>query len=463
MTGYNNYLSPFSWRYGSSEMRKTWGEVNKRKLWRYIWVSLAEVQLEFGLTNSEQVDDLRAHQFDVNMTRAQEIESQIHHDLMAEIKTYEEQCSIGGGIIHLGATSVDIKDNATVLQMKAALEMIKNELEILLLAFVEKVDLYAQTPIIAFTHLQPAEPSTLGYRFAQYAQDLFMDWTNLINLMELLRGKGFTGAVGTSASYAELIGIENLKKFQNLLGAKLSLDFFPVTTQTYPRKQDFQILSSLASIGSSINKFAIDLRFLQSPSLGELAEQFQSSQVGSSAMPFKRNPISSEKMNSLARMLAQFPRTAWDNAANSFLERTLDDSANRRSIIPETFLITDELLRVAIKVLKNMEIHETAMDSNLKIYGPFAAIERLLMALCKTGANRQTMHERLRKHALVSLDAIQHQKNNPLQNLLLADKEIMSLLSEPDLLRLMDYQGYIGDAPQRAQEFAAKVKERLQL
>jgi len=382
---------------------------------------------------------------------------------MAEIKTYEEQCSIGGGIIHLGATSVDIKDNATILQIKTALELVKIKLENLLLAFVDKVNSYAHMPIIAFTHLQPAEPSTLGYRFAQYAQDLYIDWNILSDLTEQLQGKGFTGAVGTSASYSELIGSKNLQKFQNSLGEKLGLHFFPVTSQTYPRKQDYQILNGLANIGASLNKFALDLRFLQSPSIAELAEHFQSSQVGSSAMPFKRNPINSEKMNSLARLLAQFPRTAWDNAANSFLERTMDDSANRRSILPEAFLISDEILSIASGVLSNLDVDAKAMESNLEIYGPFAAIERVLMALCKKGANRQLMHERLRKHALAAINSIQKQNNNPLQKLLLADDEILSFLSEADLLKVLDYQCYIGDAPERAIKLSEMVKARLQL
>ena len=200
-------------------------------------------------------------------------------------------------------------------------------------------------PLIALTHLQPAEPSTLGYRLASYAQDLLEDWHMLRERRQSLRGKGFKGAVGTGASYAELIGAENLAGFEQRLSEQLGLPFYPVATQVYPRKQDYRVLSALAGLGGSLYKFAFDLRILQSPSLGELSEPFGKKQVGSSAMPFKRNPISAEKIDSLARSLAQMPRVAWDNAAHSLLERTLDDSANRRSLLPEAFLITDELLR----------------------------------------------------------------------------------------------------------------------
>ena len=218
---------------------------------------------------------------------------------------------------------------------------------------------------MAFTHLQPAEPSTLGYRLALYGQDLLHDYQVIRNQATGIRGKGFKGAVGTSAAYAELLGADKLAEFEKKLSKKLDLPFFQVASQVYPRKQDYEVISALAGLGASLYKLAFDLRLLQSPSIGELAEPFGDKQVGSSAMPFKRNPIRSEKINSLARFLASLPRIAWDNAAHSLLERTLDDSANRRILLPEACLAADELLRTANSILSKLRVDETAIARNL--------------------------------------------------------------------------------------------------
>ncbi len=457
MANFEEYISPFSWRYGSSEMREIWGELHKRKIWRRLWVALAEVQLEFGLVQKDQVQDLITHMENVDIPRALEIESRIHHDLMAEVKTYAEQCQIGGGIIHLGCTSVDIKDNAIAIQVREALDSILLQLKDLLIKFAHLLEQQADTPLIGFTHLQPAEPSTLGYRFAQYAQDLLNDWKEINKHREDFKGKGFKGAVGTSASYSELIGVENLARFEELLSNKLALPFFEITTQTYPRKQDYQVVSALASLGASINKFAFDLRILQSPSFGEVAEPFGESQVGSSAMPFKRNPVHAEKINSLARMLAQFPRIAWDNAAQTLLERTLDDSANRRSLLPEAFLIGDELLRVTDNIIDGLVINLDKINQNLINYGPFAATERVLMALGKSGASRQEMHHLLRNHSLVAWESIQQGQPNPLSELISNDPIFQRYIAKSDLLNLMDSNQYTGNAAEKARELASKI------
>ena len=458
---YEIYLSPYTWRYGSAKMRTLWSEAEKRRTWRELWVALAEVQAEFGLVSSEQVANLREHMHSVDVLRALQIETEIQHDLMAEVKTFAEQAALGGGILHLGATSMDIEDNADVLRMRQALDMLLEGLNDLLLIFTEKIETYAHLPLIALTHLQPAEPSTLGYRLASYAQDLLEDWHMLRERRQSLRGKGFKGAVGTGASYAELIGAEHLADFEQRLSEQLGLPFYPVATQVYPRKQDYQVLSALAGLGGSLYKFAFDLRILQSPSLGELSEPFGKKQVGSSAMPFKRNPISAEKIDSLARSLAQMPRVAWDNAAHSLLERTLDDSANRRSLLPEAFLIADELLRVAQRLLGGLQVNETAMRRNLAVYGPFAAIERVLMALAKEGADRQEMHERLRQHAMQAWSEVQAGQANPLGEQIAADEQIRHYLAEERLRGLMDARAHLGDAPQRALKLAADVRQAL--
>jgi adenylosuccinate lyase len=454
---YETYLSPFTWRYGTQEMRRIWSEAYKRKLWRRLWMALAEVQSEFGLVTTAQVADLRQHVSQVDMERALEIESEIHHDLMAELKLFAEQSPLGGGILHLGATSTDIEDNTDVLRQRESLDLLLESLMQLLLVFAQKIEAWADLPVIGITHLQPAEPTTLGYRLAGYAQDLLSDWQNLQNTRQNLRGKGFKGAVGTNASYAELIGVDNLQEFELHLSQRLGMLFFPVSTQVYPRKQDYLLLSHLAGLGASLHKFAFDLRLLQSSQFGELSEPFGKQQVGSSAMPFKRNPVNSEKIDSLARLLAGLPRVAWDNAANMALERSLDDSANRRTILPEAFLACDELLLTSRNILDGLQINEQAIQRNLQAYAPFAAVERVLMQLVKAGADRQVMHEYLREHSLTAWSEVQAGKPNLLSELISHDPELTRYLPEDQLCRMFDVQQYLGDAPQRARRTAEAI------
>ncbi|MGD8458291.1 MAG: adenylosuccinate lyase [Anaerolineales bacterium] len=455
------YQSPFSWRYGSDDMRRIWSEENKRLTYRKLWAALARIQSSFGLVTQEQVDDLTANIENINIDRALEIESEIHHDLMAEIKAFAEQCSIGGGIIHLGATSDDIKDNTDILRIRQSLDILLEKIQSLLLAFTKKIDTYANLPIMAYTHLQPAEPTTLGYRLAFYAQDILISFKEIKSTRAQLRGKGFRGAVGTSASFSELIGIENLEKFDALMSEELNLPFFEVTTQTYPRKQDYQVVSALSSLGSSLYKFAFDLRILQSPMFGEVSEPFKKKQVGSSAMPFKRNPIKAENIDSLGRYLAQLPRLAWDNAAHSLFERTLDDSGNRRIMLPESFLVTDELLKVSRGILEGFQVNKDVAKKNFDKYGPFAATERLLMALSKKGADRQEMHEQIRKHTLAAWDEVQKDNPNPLTQSMTNDKGFLKYLSIVEIENCLDASKYIGDAPKRAMKLAQHIKEMI--
>jgi adenylosuccinate lyase len=453
---FSSYLSPFSWRYGSDEMRRLWSEEHKRLLWRRLWVALAETQSEFGLVTPAQVEDLRTHAEDVNVERSLAIEEEIRHDLMAEVKAYAEQCPVGGGILHLGATSMDIEDNADALRIRAALDLTLATLTQVLARFADLIEQYADTPVIAFTHLQPAEPTTLGYRLAMYAQDLLEDFEEIREQRVAIRGKGFKGAVGTSASYAELLGADRLADFEKRLSEKLDLPFFPIASQTYPRRQDFTVVNALASLAASLYKFAFDLRLLQSPPIGELSEPFGSKQVGSSAMPFKRNPIRAEKIDSLARYLATLPRLAWDNAAHSLLERTLDDSANRRILLPESFLAADEILRTARDVLAGLRFDAHAAARNLAIYGPFAATERLLMSLVKAGADRGSAHEAIRVHSLAAWDAIRRGDANPLVESLIHAAEFQKFLAEEEMRKALNYEGYVGDAPTRARDLAKK-------
>ncbi len=459
---YSTYLSPFTWRYGTETMRRLWSEEHKRRLWRQVWVALAQAQSEFGLVSPEQVEDLRTHAAEVDVERALQIEAEIHHDLMAEIRVFAGQCPAGGGIIHLGATSMDIEDNAEALRLRAALDLVLGSLRALLHTLAERIEAAADLPVMAFTHLQPAEPTTLGYRLAQYAQDLLTDYEDLARLRGKIRGKGFKGAVGTSASYAELLGVENLPRFETRLSELLGLPFFPVATQTYPRKMEYRLLSALAGLGGSLYKFAFDLRLLQSPPLGEWSEPFGAKQVGSSAMPFKRNPIQAEKLDSLGRALAQMPRLAWDNAAHSLLERTLDDSANRRTLLPEAFLTASEMLRVARRLFGELRVDEAAIRRMLETYAPFAATERLLMALGRRGADRQEMHERLRQHALQAWENLRKGRGNPLIDLVGDDPVFQAYLTPEEIRTLMDARAYLGDAPRRARQMAAALKARVE-
>lgn len=460
---HDTYLSPFTWRYGSHEMRGIWSQENKRRLWRRIWVALAEAQHEAGLVTAEQLADLRAHEDQVDIARAHEIEAEIHHDLMAEIRTFAEQCPVGGGVIHLGATSADVEDNADVLRLRESLILIREKLAVLLQAFATQTKQHKDRPCMGYTHLQPAEPTTLGYRLCQYAQELLIDLQNLDRLLGDLKGKGFKGAVGTSASYARLLQDSGLtpQDLERRVMVRLDLKAFPVATQTYSRKQDWLVLNALASVAQSLHKFAFDLRVLQALPFGELSEPFKAKQVGSSSMPFKRNPVAAENICSLARYVAALPAAAWHNAANSLLERTLDDSANRRLVLPQAALAVDAMLGSARRIVDGLVVWEERIARNLAIYGPFAATETLLMELVKAGADRQAMHELIRQHAMASWETIQRGEENPLMERLRTDETVLSYLEVEEVDALLDVSGYVGDAPARCEAFLRLLGETL--
>ena len=463
MTGFDHhtYISPMSWRYGSAEMRHLWSEVHKRRLMRRVWVALATAQHIAGLVSAEQLADLEAHVDDIDIDRALEIERETRHDVVAEIRAYAEQCAIGGGIIHWGATSADITDNVDVLRQREAARLLAEELRRLLLAFARRIEETADWPVMAHTHIQPAEPTTLGYRLAMYAQDLREDEKQLVALIGNLRGKGLKGAVGTQAGYAELLeGTEmTAGQLEALAMARLDLPYFPVASQTYTRQQDLRVQSVLTGIASSLHKFALDFRLLQSPPFGEWAEPFGRRQVGSSAMPFKRNPINAENLCSLARFVAAQTAVAWDNASQAILERSLDDSANRRLYLPESFLAVDEMLRRAAALVEGMTFDREQIARNVARYGPFAATERVLMAAVRAGADRQAAHEWLREASLQAWEAIRREEANPLVELVAADARLTAYLSPADVRRLMDAAGYVGTAAERARTFALTIRE----
>ncbi|MEM2226973.1 MAG: adenylosuccinate lyase [Candidatus Bathyarchaeia archaeon] len=460
--GYDSFKSPFSWRYGSDEMRRIFSEIHYRALWRRIWVALAEAQAEYGLISPEELEDIKSKmgEENIDVERALEIEREIKHDLMAELKSYSEQCPIGGGKLHWGATSADIEDNADIIRIREAMGIVIERLLDCLEALSGLISRYKDLPCLGWTHLQPAEPMTLGYRFANYAQDLILDLGLIEYLMvEVLKGKGIKGAVGSAASFAAILsGKGKPSDMERRAMERLGIEAFPVSSQTYPRKVDFLVLSALSSIAQSAHKFGMDLRHFQSPTLGELQEPFHERQVGSSAMPFKRNPIQSERMCSLARYVSALPKIAWDNAACTIFERTLDDSANRRVILPEAFLAIDECLRLYSKILDGLAVNERAIGENLRRFGPWAGLERVLMRLVERGMNRQDAHERLRVHSQRAWRAVMEGLGNPLPDLLKGDEEISKRLSPEEVDELLDVRSHVGDCRDRCLNLLSQLE-----
>jgi len=457
---YDTYASPFSWRYGRAELRTLFSERERRKLWRQVWLALAEAQSRYGLVTKEEVEDIRAHAGDVDIEAALKIESEIHHDLMAEIRVFASQAKTGGGKLHLGSTSMDVEDTVETYRLRRATALIGASLDELLRAFAKRIREYADLVCMAFTHLQPAEPTTLGYRFAVYAQDLMIDDASLRFVFENLTAKGMRGAVGTAASYEQLLnGSGSAEQLEKAVLDGFGLTAREISTQTYPRKLDYMLLSALAGVGASLSKFAADIRILSSPEFGEVFEPFAEKQVGSSAMPFKRNPILCERIGSLARLLPAYAEVAWQNAATNYLERTLDDSANRRTILPEALLCTDEIVQLALKVVNGLTVENRRIADNLRTYGPFAGTESVLLEAVRAGGDRQELHEVLRTAAMQSWKAIAQGKENPLGQLLTEEPELTNRLDPAEIRRMLEPSRHIGSAASRARQLADRIEK----
>ena len=460
--GYGGYLSPFTWRYGSPEMRKLFSEEEKRATWRRVWLALAEGEGDLGLVSKPELEDIRskAGRGSIDIPAAHALERKIRHDLMAELRTFASQARVGGGKLHLGATSMDVEDNADVLIYRKAMENLTARLLGCLGAARDMILKYRSTVCMAWTHLQPAEPTTLGYRFANYAQDLLLD-LKLVEVIQerFLIGKGVKGAVGTSASFRALLGSESkARELEGLVMGRLGIPSFEVTSQTYPRKVDYLLLACLASIGQSCHKFGLDLRVMQSPAFGELSEPIEELQVGSSAMPFKRNPVLAERMCSLARLVSALPAVGFHNAASSILERTLDDSAARRIAIPEAFLAIDECLIIYERLLRGMRVYPAMVRKNLERYGPFAGTEAVMMKLAGSGGNRQRIHELIRTKSFAAWEQVMKGQPNPIEKMLIQDRRVSSKIKPEELHELMDPSRHVGDARKRCDAF---VKNEL--
>jgi adenylosuccinate lyase len=440
------YNSVFSYRYGSDKMRKIFSERHKYEIWRKIWVALARAQNKAGLVSKNELDDLVKNQNKIDIERIYEIEKETKHDVVAAIREFAQVAKIGGGKIHLGATSMDIHDNGDILKIKEAVLIVEDKLKNLMKLFAQKIEEYADVPCIGYTHLQAAEPITVGYRLANYAQDLFDDYKYCQFIKENIKGKGMKGAVGTGASYTKGVDEAVMKE----LGIKSAL----ISNQIISRQMEYWVLTCLSSIGNTLAKFSADLRILQSTNFGEWSEPFAEKQVGSSAMPFKRNPINSEKICSLSRYLTKLVPVAIENQALSYLERTLDDSANRRIIIPEAFLALDEILETANKLIDGLVINLERVQANLIQYAPFAATEKIILESVKKGANRQEMHELIREISMKVWGEIQMGEKNRMKELLYKNKVINKFFKESEFDKLFDVTKHLGEASERAMKCA---------
>lgn len=420
-------------------------------------MALAEAESDLGLVSKTQLGQIRlaARRERIDIPAAQALEEKIRHDLMAELKVFARQAGAGGGRLHLGATSADIEDNADIVIYRKALAVITQRIAACLSAAREIVVRHRGTVCMAWTHLQPAEPTTLGYRFVNYAQDLVLD-LRMIEAVEgiFLKGKGIKGAVGTSASFKALLRYPaKIKGLEDSVMGRLGLRSFDVSMQTYPRKVDFAILACLASVAQSCHKFGLDVRVMQSPGFGEWSEPFGESQVGSSAMPFKRNPVQAERMCSLARLVSVFPGVGFANAASSMLERTLDDSAARRIVLPEAFLAVDECLMIYERIMSGIRVNAEMIRRNLDRYGPFAGTEAVMMNLVKMGADRQKVHELIRVKSVEAWDDLMHGRQNSLEEMLAADPKVRSKLGRGKIHRLMDPKYHVGYVEERCERF----------
>jgi len=455
----DSFSSAFYSRYGSPAMRQAFSERNTRLSMRKVWCALAAAQSKAGIFTKDELADIIAHCDKIDVPRSLEIEKETGHDVVAEIRCFSEQCRKGGKKIHLGATSEDILGNAQVIQQKQALAIIKARIIDVLAGLGKIIEENAGKPCMAYTHIQPAEPTTIGYRFSIYAQDLLADLETIEALERNLKGKGFKGAVGTSASYAEVLRGTKLSpsQMEDAAMKQLGLNAFDVSTQTYPRKQDYVLLCALSQTSQSLAKMALDFRILQSPLFGELSEPFGKKQVGSSAMPFKRNPIASEKICSLSRFVQAMPQTAIENASNAILERTLDDSANRRIAIPEAFLALDEMLLTANKILSGIVINYDKVGKNFSDYSQFSGTEILLAELARRGADRQAMHEVIREACMKAWDAVKAGKPNPLSDILRYDARVTKYVKPADIPGVLDASTHTGLAKEKAVAMAKKI------
>ena len=449
------YISPLSQRYASPAMQALWGERRRIGLWRRLWLALLEVQQELGLEIPDRaLAEARAHLDDADLERAAEHEKRLRHDVMAHIHHLGEQAPAARPFIHLGATSAYVTDNADLILMREGLDLLLGRLAAVLVALGHLARRYRALPCVAYTHFQPAQLTTVGKRVTLWMQEFLLDGEELLHRRDTLAFRGVKGTTGTQASFLELFHGDDDKVRELDVRVTRKMGFakaFAVTGQTYPRKVDAQVLAALSGIAESAAKFATDLRLLQHE--GEILEPFESDQVGSSAMAYKRNPMRAERMTGLARFVIELEGNAWHTAAEQWLERTLDDSANRRLVIPEAFLATDAILVLATNVAAGLEVREPVIARHVAAQLPFLATEHLLMRGVAAGGDRQRLHEVIRTHALAVAQAVAEQDaaNDLLERL--ARDPAFKALKVAVRRDELDPAAYVGRAPRQVDDF----------
>jgi len=456
MADYSVYSNPLITRYASREMAKNFSDEKRFKLWRKLWVALAESEMELGLNiTKEQVEELKKYQNDINYGLAEQLEREVRHDVMAHVKAYGAQAKSAMPIIHLGATSCFVDCNSELMIMRDALTIIKNKLVNVMDKLKTFALKYKDMPTLGFTHLQPAQLTTVGKRATLWLQDLELDYYNLINLENCFKLRGVKGTTGTQASFLDLFnGDENkVKELEKKVVEKLGYDkVYGVTGQTYPRKFDYNVLCVLSQIAQSAYKFSNDIRILQN--MKEIEEPFEESQIGSSAMAYKRNPMRCERMGSLARYVLTLPTNAAITASTQWFERTLDDSANRRIVIAQAFLALDGVLNIYLNVSENLVVYDKVIAKHIAAELPFMATENIMMECVKAGGNRQELHERIR---VLSKEAgknvkVEGKENNLIE---LIKKDEMFAPVRDRLDEVLDAKKFIGRAPSQTVEFIA--------
>ena len=458
MSQNDRYTSPLSERYASREMQYIFSPDMKFKTWRRLWIALAETERELGLAISEeQIEELKGHAEDINYDVAKAREKEVRHDVMSHVYAYGVQCPKAKGIIHLGATSCYVGDNTDIIIMAEALKLVRKKLVNVLAELAGFAEKYKDLPTLAFTHFQPAQPTTVGKRATLWMMDLKMDLEDLDYILGSLRLLGSKGTTGTQASFLELFDgdHEKCRRLDARIAEKMGFSgCYPVSGQTYSRKVDSRVVSVLAGIAQSAHKFSNDIRLLQH--LKEVEEPFEKHQIGSSAMAYKRNPMRSERMASLADFVMSDMMNPMLVASTQWFERTLDDSANKRLSIPEGFLAVDGILDLYLNVVDGLVVYPKVIEKHLMAELPFMATENIMMDAVKAGGDRQELHERIRQ---LSMEAGRNVKEQGLDNNLLeliaADPSFG--LSLDDLKKAMDPARYVGRAPRQVEEFLEEV------
>ena len=454
--------NPLYERYASREMAAVFAPRNRYLTWRRLWVELARVQRELGLPiGAEQIAALERVAGTIDFARVAELERATRHDVVAHLRHFAELAPEAGGILHLGATSAFVTDNADALLAREALGLLAARAAAAIGALARFAERWADLPCLAYTHFQPAQLTTVGKRATLWIQDLLLDLDELRRLREGMLCRGVKGTTGTQASFLTLFegDHEKVRQLDRRVAARLGFaGSFAVTGQTYPRKQDTQLLHALAGVGESCHKLGTDLRLLQG--VGELAEPFDEKQVGSSAMAYKRNPVRAERMCGLARRLITDSLNGPLNAATQWLERSLDDSANRRLVLPDAFLTADAVLGLAAHVAEGLRVREATVGRRVREELPFMATETWLMTGVLRGGDRQALHERLRGHSLAAQAAIEAGEGNPLVASIAADTEFRQSAEEVE--SILDPSRFVGRAPEQTREFLAEeVAPRL--